>query len=228
MNPSVEGSRPSGERNRAVTRILIADDHDVVRAGLRSVLEQRAGWQIVAEAADGREAVDKAVATKPDVAVVDYSLPLMNGVDVTRQIRMRVPRLEVLMFTVHDSETLIAEALQAGARAFLLKSEAQNHLISAVQALAGHKPFFTGAFSERLLETFLAVQSNSSGPILSARERMVVKLIAEGHSNKAMSSILSLSVKTIETHRAAAMRKLNLTSTAALVRYAIRNNLVEP
>lgn len=228
MNPSVEGSRSSGERNRAVTRILIADDHDVVRAGLRSVLEQRAGWQIVAEAADGREAVDKAVATKPDVAVVDYSLPLMNGVDVTRQIRMRVPRLEVLMFTVHDSEALIAEALQAGARAFLLKSEAQNHLISAVQALAGHKPFFTGAFSERLLETFLAAQTNASGPMLSARERMVVKLIAEGHSNKAMSSILSLSVKTIESHRAAAMRKLNLTSTAALVRYAIRNNLVEP
>jgi DNA-binding NarL/FixJ family response regulator len=227
MTPSV-ASRPSGERDRTVTRILIADDHDVVRAGLRSVLQDRTDWQVVAEAADGREAVDKAVASKPDVAIVDYSLPLMNGVDVTRQIRLRVPRVEVLMFTVHDSETLIAEALQAGARAYLLKSEAQNHLIAAVAALAGHKPFFTGAMSERLLETFLAAQTHPNGPLLSARERMVVKLIAEGHSNKAMSSILSLSIKTIETHRAAAMRKLHVTSTAALVRYAIRNNLVEP
>ena len=220
----------AGRTGRAVTRILIADDHDVVRAGLRSVLESHAGWQIVAEAADGREAIEKAIATKPDVAVVDFSLPLVNGVDVTRQIRLRVPRVEVLVFTVHDSEALVAHALQAGARAFLLKSEAQDHLIAAVQALSMHKTYFTGALSERLLESFIAAQAGAGGggPSLTARERMVVKLIAEGHSNKAMSGILNVSVKTIETHRAAAMRKLNVTSTAGLVRYAIRNLLVEP
>jgi DNA-binding NarL/FixJ family response regulator len=209
-------------------RILIADDHEVVRAGLKSILESHSNWQVVAEAIDGKNAIDKTIETKPDVAIIDYSLPLMNGVDGTRQIRAREPKTEVLIFTMHDSDALISEALQAGARAFLLKSEAQRHLIAAVEALATHKPFFTGKLSEKLLDTFLAATGADAGPVLSPRERVVVQLIAEGNSNKEMSGILNLSIKTIETHRASAMRKLNITSTAALVRYAIRNKLVEP
>jgi DNA-binding NarL/FixJ family response regulator len=211
-----------------VTRILIADDHEVVRSGLRAILEAHAGWEVVAEARDGKEAIAKAAETKPDVAIVDYSLPMMNGAEVTRQIRSRVPTAEVLIFTMHDSDVLIGEVLEAGARAFLLKSDAKQYLIAAVESLASHKPFFTGRVSEQLLDTFLSTHHGKTDVSLSPRERVVVQLIAEGHSNKQMSEVLSLSVKTIETHRAAAMRKLNVTSTAAIVRYAIRNKLVEP
>jgi DNA-binding NarL/FixJ family response regulator len=211
-----------------VTRILIADDHEVVRSGLRSILEAHEGWAVVAEACDGREAIGKAVESKPDVAIIDYSLPLMNGVEVTRQIRARVPTAEILIFTMHDSNVLVGELLEAGARAYLLKSDAKRYLIAAVEALSDHKPFFTGRVSEQLLESFLANNVGDDHSSLSPRERGIVQLIAEGHSNKEMSEILNLSVKTIETHRAAAMRKLKLTSTAAIVRYAIRNKLVDP
>jgi len=211
-----------------MTRILIADDHEVVRSGLRSILEAHAGWQVVAEAIDGKQAVLKALETKPDVAILDYSIPLINGVEATRQIRKRNPQVEVLIFTMHDSEALVGEVLEAGARAYLLKSDATQYLISAIEALSVHKPFFSGQVSEKLLETYLLTQKGKLGAVLSPRERIVVQLIAEGHGNKQMSSILNLSIKTIESHRAAAMRKLNVTSTAGIVRYAIRNKLVEP
>jgi DNA-binding NarL/FixJ family response regulator len=209
------------------TRILIADDHEVVRSGLRSILEAHAGWEVVAEAIDGKEAVVKSLETKPDVAILDYSIPLINGVEATRQIRKRQPRTEVLVFTMHDSEALVREVLEAGARGYLLKSDARQHLIAAIQALAVHKPFFSGQVSEKLLETYLLTQKGAYPAVLSARERVVVQLIAEGHSNKEMGSILNISIKTIESHRAAAMRKLNVGSTAGLVRYAIRNKLIE-
>lgn len=211
-----------------MTRILIADDHEVVRSGLRSTLEAHSGWEVVAEAKDGKEAVSQAIQSKPDVAIIDYSLPVMNGVEATRQIRARIPRTEVLIFTMHDSDAVISGVLEAGARAYLLKSDASQYLIAAVQSLAAHRPFFTGKLSEKLLENFLSTQGHSVQPILSPRERLVVQLIAEGHTNKEMSGILNVSVKTIETQRAAAMHKLNLTSTAGLVRYAVRNKLVEP
>src|SRR5262245_14281481 len=152
----------------------------------------------------------------------------MNGIEATRQIRARLPNTEVIIFTVHDSDALVGEVLQAGARAYLPKSDAQHYLIAAVESLSAHKPFFTGKPSEKLPATFLDTQGKQPGPLLSSRERLVVQLIAEGHTNKDMSGILNLSVKTVETHRAAAMRKLNITSTAGLVRYAIRNKLVEP
>jgi DNA-binding NarL/FixJ family response regulator len=210
------------------TRILIADDHEVVRSGLKAILEARPGWQVVAEVGDGKEASARAIEVEPDVAIVDYSLPVMNGIEATRQIRARLPATEVLIFTMHDSETLVEEALHAGARAFLLKSEAQHYLVAAVESLSGHKAFFTGMLSEKMLDTFLAAQGHRNAPLLSPRERVVVQLIAEGNSNKDMSGILNLSIKTIETHRATAMRKLNISSTAGLVRYAIRNKLVEP
>jgi len=209
-----------------VTRILIADDHQVVRSGLRAILEAHAGWEVVAEAENGKEAVTKAVESRPDVAIIDYSLPLMNGVETTRQIRARVPEAEILIFTMHDRDALIGEVLGAGARAFLLKSEGNQYLTAAVEALADHKPFFTGRVSEQLLKSFL-VASQHKHDTLSPRERLIVQLIAEGHGNKEIAEILNLSPKTIETHRASAMRKLDIKSTAALVRYAIRNELIE-
>jgi DNA-binding NarL/FixJ family response regulator len=218
-------SNPAGVHT---TRILIADDHEVVRFGLKAILEARPGWQVVAETGDGKDAVAKAIEASPDVAIVDYSLPVMNGIETTRQIRARAPHTEVLIFTMHDSDALVDEALRAGARAFLLKSEAQHYLVAAVESLAGHKPFFTGKLSEKLLDTFLSTHGNRNAHVLSARERVVVQLIVEGNTNKDMSGILNVSIKTIETHRASAMRKLDVTSTAALVRYAIRNKLVEP
>jgi DNA-binding NarL/FixJ family response regulator len=140
-----------------VTRLLIADDHEVVRSGLRLILEAQEGWDVVAEASDGMEAVAMAVETKPDVAIIDYSLPRLNGLEATRQIRARVPTAEVLIFTMHDSDILRSEALEAGARAYLLKWDAKQHLVSAVESLALHKPFFTGKFSEQLVERLLVV-----------------------------------------------------------------------
>jgi len=142
-----------------MTRILIADDHEVVRSGLRLILEAHPGWEVVAEAADGKAAIVKALEFKPDVAILDYSIPLVNGVEATRQIRKRNPQIEVLIFTMHDSETLVGEVLDAGARAYLLKSDAKEHLISAIEALAVHKPFFSGQVSEKLLETYLTLDA---------------------------------------------------------------------
>jgi DNA-binding NarL/FixJ family response regulator len=213
-------------RQRAVTRIVIADDHGVVRWGLLSILEAQPNWNVVAEAADGKEAVRLAIETKPDVAILDYSLPLLNGVEATRCIRAESPRTEVLIFTMHDNETLIQELLKAGARGYLLKSDAQRHLIQAIESLALHKPFFTSKVSETLVESFVA-RPNKEASTLTNREREVVQLIAEGYSNKQTANLLDISLKTVETHRAAAMRKLALSSSAGLVRYAIRNRLVE-
>ena len=222
MAPIIEAAN----QGVVMTRILIADDHDVVRSGLRAILEEQAGWEVVAEAADGLQAVDKALATRPDVVILDYGLPVLNGVEATRQIRARVPGVEVLIFTMHDTEALVRDVLEAGARGFLLKSDAKRFLISAVETLAVHKPFFTGLVSETLLGTYLA-KGASTDSLISAREKSVVQLIAEGRTNKEIADLLSISLKTVETHRAAAMRKLNLTTTAGLIRYAIRNKFVE-
>jgi DNA-binding NarL/FixJ family response regulator len=210
-----------------MTRILIADDHDVVRSGLNAILSSQFGWEVVAEAEDGRKAVELVAETRPDVAILDYQLPFLNGVDATREIRMIRPQTEVLIFTMHESELLLREALEAGARGYLLKSDARKFLIAAVESLSQHKPFFTGRVSEALLNAFLS-QGHATDGVLTARERGVVQLIAEGHSNKEAAQILGLNLKTVESHRASAMRKVNVNSTATLVRYAIRNKLVEP
>ena len=206
-------------------RILIADDHETVRSGLRAVLEGRIGWEVVAEANDGNEAVAAVIEKRPDVAIVDYAMPSMTGVEVARRIRERQRVTEILIFTMHDSNVLALEAFQAGARAFLLKSEANKMLLAAVESLIVHKPFYAGVFSSEL-EGMLTGKRDPS-QILSPREKTIVKLVAEGHSNRAVSAILNLSIKTTETHRAAAMRKLNINSTAGLVRYAVRAKLVE-
>jgi DNA-binding NarL/FixJ family response regulator len=207
-----------------MTKILIADDHEVVRAGLRALLSEQPNWQVVAEAADGQAAVAQTLQTAPHVAIVDYSLPVLNGVEVTRQIRQRSPDTEVIIFTMHDNSDLIRDLLQAGALGYVLKSEAHRLLLTAVETVAQHKPFFTGTVSETLRQSFLT--KGNSGP-LSARERSVLQLIAVGQANKRAASILNLSVKTVESHRAAIHRKLNIHSTAGLVRYAIRNKMIE-
>jgi DNA-binding NarL/FixJ family response regulator len=208
-------------------RLLLADDHEVVRAGLRHILQARPDWEVVAEAADGKEAVRKAIETNPDVAIVDYSLPLMNGIEVTHQIRSRLEGTEVLIFTMHDTDIVIEQLLNAGACGYLLKSDANKSLIEAVESLANHEPFFTGKVAATLLSSFLALPKRSGMP-LSGRERSVVQLIAEGYTNKEVGDLLHISLKTVESHRAAVMRKLNLSSSAALVRYAIRNRIIEP
>ena len=202
-----------------MTTILIADDHAVVRSGLRALLSEQPNWQVVAEAADGKEAVAQVLKTAPDVAIIDYWLPLLNGVEVTRQIRQRSPGTEVIIFTMHDNNNVISDLLKAGALGYLLKSDAQRLLLTAVETVAQHKPFFTGMISETLLQCFLTKSNDSP---LSARERLVVQLISEGHTNKKIASILHISVKTVETHRAAAHRKLNLRSTADLGREPIK------
>jgi DNA-binding NarL/FixJ family response regulator len=209
-----------------MTRVLIGDGHDVVREGVRAILEAQANCEVVAEAADGKEAILKAIEMKPDIAVIDYSMPLINGIEATRQIRARLPNTEVLIFTMHDSELVIQELLQAGARGYVLKSDTKHDLIEAIKALASHKPFFSPEVSVTLLEAFLS-RPNRSASTLTDRERSVVKLIAEGHSNKVTAAILNISIKTVETHRATTMSKLKLATSASLVRYAIRNKLVE-
>ena len=166
-----------------MTRILIADDHEVVRAGLRRMLESQPNWEVVADVADGKNAISKAVETKPDIAVLDYSLPLVNGIEATRQIRTRLPKTEVLIFTMHDSETLIQDLLKAGARGYLLKTDANHHLISAIEAVASHKPFFTAKISEALLNAFLAGPTRQ-GSALTNRERGVV-LLQPDHAARA-------------------------------------------
>ena len=209
-----------------MARILIADDHDVVRTGVRRILEAKPRWEIVAETRDGKQAIAKAISEKVDVAILDYSLPLINGVEATRQIRARSPNTEVLIFTMHDTETILRDLLAAGARGYLLKSDANRFLIEAVEALTQHKPFFTAKVSDALLNVYL----NAPGEdrlSLTPRERGVVQLIAEGHTNKQIASILNISPKTVEAHRAAIMRKLDISSTAALVRYAVRHKIVE-
>jgi DNA-binding NarL/FixJ family response regulator len=209
-----------------MTRILIADDHDVVRSGVRTILEAQPGWEVIAEAENGKQGLEQALLTHPEVVVLDYSLPIMNGIEATRQIRARVPGAEVLIFTMHDTVSLVREVLEAGAKGFLLKSDARKFLIAAVESLAAHKPFFTGVVSEALLESFLG-KGAAPDSLLSAREKSVIQLIAEGQTNKQMADLLNIGIKTVETHRATAMRKLNLDTTAALIRYAVRNKIVE-
>jgi len=212
-------------------RILLADDHDVVRRGLRDQLSQHEGWVICGEASNGREAVKMALELTPDVVVLDLSMPELNGLEATRQIRRELPQTEVLIFTMHDTEHLIREVLAAGARGYVLKSDAGRHLTSAVEALSLHKPFFTAKVSQSLLDAFLQGNAGSDEKsvfrTLTDREREIVQMLAEGKSNKQIGVSLGISVKTVETHRATVMRKLEINSIVELVHYAIRNQLVE-
>lgn len=212
-----------------IRRILIADDHQAMREGVRSLLQDHAYCQIVAEASDGHEAMRLARETQPDIAILDYSLPLMNGLELTRAIKRELPRTEILIYTMHDREDLLVEVLRAGARGYVLKSDSGPHLIAAIEAMAMRKPYFSSEISETLLDHFVdSSRPAGSASSLTAREREIVQLIAEGRINKQIAHLLDISVKTVETHRATAMHKLKLRSTAELVRYAVRNNIVQP
>jgi len=213
-------------------RILIVDDHAVVRRGVRSLLESQPGWEVAGEATTGREAVDLARRLQPDVVVIDLSLPELNGLDATRQILKDSPRSEILVLTMHHSEEVARDVLQAGARGYVLKSDADQSLIAAVESLRQHKPFLTAAVTEFVLDDYLRRADTDEDAVphgaVTPRERQIIQLIAEGKSNKQAASTLGISVKTIEAHRANIMRKLRLRSVTDLVRYAIRNNMVEP
>ncbi len=213
-----------------IVRVLVADDHEAVRCGFHFIIKSMPAWEICGEAASGREAVELATALKPDIIVMDLAMPGLNGLDATRQIRKCCPQTEILAFTGADEERLIHEMFEAGARGYLLKTDTNETIQAALRALAQHKSYFTGVVGEILFAKFLHGKDKvSAGPEpgrLTQREREITQLLAEGHSNKEVAAKLGISTKTAETHRAVIMKKLNLDSLAALVRYAIRNNIV--
>jgi DNA-binding NarL/FixJ family response regulator len=209
-------------------RILIADDHEVFRRGLRSVLAEVAAWQVIAEAGDGVEAVQLATALAPDIVVIDLSMPRLNGLDAARQIRGSLPTTQVLIVTAHESEQVVREVLDAGALGYLLKSDAGALLVKAIESLLEGRPFFTSKVGNLVLEGYLRTRRDGvEVEPLSPRERHIVQLLAEGRSNKEVARALQISVKTVETHRSNIMRKMGFTSLADLVRYAVRNKIVE-
>lgn len=209
---------------RASTRILVADDHEVVRKGLCALLA-RPGWHVCGEAADGREALKKASELKPDIIVLDVAMPNLNGLEATRQILRVNPKAKVLVLTLHDTSHVIHEALSAGAAGFVLKSDAARDLVAAVEALGQNKTYFTPKVSTMVLDGFLKGTGISPSP-LTPREREIVQLLAEGKCTKEVAVALNISVKTAETHRSNIMRKLNVHSVQELVLYAIRNGII--
>jgi DNA-binding NarL/FixJ family response regulator len=213
-------------------RIIIVDDHAVVRRGVRALLESQPGWEVAGEAATGREAVELVARLRPDVVVMDLSLPELNGLEATRQIVKESPQTEVLVLTMHHSEQLARDMLQAGARGYVLKSDADQNLIRAVESLRDHKPFLTPTVTEFVLDGYMRrfdpADEGTARDAVTPRERQIIQLLAEGRSGKEVAASLRVSARTIETHRANIMRKLHLRSISDLVRYAVRNKIVEP
>ncbi len=214
-------------------RILVADDHDLMRRGIKTLLQTHAGWEICGEAQTGREAVLRTEELKPDIVVLDISMPDLNGIEAARRIRKASPETEVLILSLHFSDQLIREIVEAGVRGYIIKSDSDRDLIVAVETLAKHKPFFTPRATEVILSNF----NNTGGTRvevpetvqdrLTSREREIVQLLAEGKSSKEVANSLNISVKTAETHRANIMRKLQLHTVSELVRYAVRNQIIE-
>ena len=220
-------------------RILIADDHEVARQGIRALLEAHTGWEVCAEARDGREAVELASSTNPHLILLDIGMPNLNGLEAARQILASSPEMPILILTMHDSDQVVREVLRAGARGFLLKSDAGRDLVAAVEALQLHRTFFTTRVSKMVLDGFLdreisdgrtagtEKREDETAAVLTGREREVIQLLAEGKTSKEVAVALHLSVKTAETHRTNLMRKLGLHSVADLTRYAVRNGIVQ-
>jgi len=216
----------------ATIRLLVADDHEVIRRGVRSLLGTQPGWEVSGEAATGREAVEKAKQLKPDLVVLDITMPELDGLEATRQILEAVPKTKVLILTMHESEQVMSEVLKAGALGYVLKSDAADNLVPAVKALIHGKPFFTSSVSKMMLKGYLkhstrSTEDSSSEKQLSPRERLIVQLLVEGKKNKEIATALSISIRTAESHRANIMRKLGLHSIVELVRYAINNKMIE-
>jgi len=213
-------------------RILVADDHALMRRGMRAILESQPGWSVCGEAHTGREAVAKAGQLRPDIVILDICMPELNGIEATRQIRKVSPRSEVLILSVHHSDHLIRDLLDAGARGYLVKSDADSELVTAIESLARRKPFFTSYATEMLVNGFAGdgsspTQLDPTAERLTGREREIVQLLAEGKSSKEVASTLNISTKTAETHRANIMRKLDFHSVGEIVRYAVRNQIIE-
>jgi DNA-binding NarL/FixJ family response regulator len=209
-------------------RILIADDHEIVRRGVRDIIEAHPGWMVCAEADDGQRALDLALAEKPDIAVVDVSLPVLNGVALTRRLKRECPSIKVLLFTMHDDDETVSSGLAAGARGYLLKTDSEHQLEAAISALGANRPYFSSLVSELLLDAALNDRKRSRLESFTVRELEVAQLIAEGHSNKEIARLLDISVKTVESHRSAAMRKAGVRTAAEFVRFAIKHNLIQP
>lgn len=212
--------------------VLLADDHVLMRRGIRDLLEADPEIKVVGDAGDGREAAQLTHKLKPDVLIIDLTMPELNGLDAIRQIRKDSPEVELLVFSMHDSEDLIREVLAAGARGYVLKSDAALYLVEAVKSLGRRKPFFTPRISEAILNTLQTstagkAEKSSSGP-LSSREREILQLLAENKTNKEIAARLGISVRTVETHRRSVMQKLDASSIVELVHYAIRNGIVQP
>jgi len=218
-------------------RILIADDHELARNGIRALLESHAGWEVCGEAKDGRETVELAANLRPDIVLLDIGMPNLNGLEAARQILAIFPEVAILILTMHDSDNVVREVLRAGARGYLLKSDAGRDLVAAVEALQLQRTFFTTRVSQMVLDGYLDRQTRNAGAIrndddrtensLTSREREVIQLLAEGKTSKEVAVTLNLSVKTAETHRTNLMRKLGLHSVADLTRYAVRNGIVQ-
>jgi len=215
-------------------RIFLADDHEVVRLGLRTLLENGTGWKVVGEASNGRDAVERIKDLKPDIVVMDLTMPQLNGLEATRQILRDAPRTAVMILSVNESEDIVHEVLSAGARGFMLKSDAGKDLLIAVEGLHQGRPFFSARVADYVLQHYHRRGTAAGEPVaspsstLTAREREVLQLLVEGQSNKEVASSLGIGVKTAEAHRANLMKKLGVHSMSELVRYAIRNKIVEP
>jgi DNA-binding NarL/FixJ family response regulator len=212
---------------------LIADDHDLMRQGIRSLLESHPNIEVCAEAKDGFEAVERAVENRPDVVVLDVSMPRMNGLEAAREIRKRLPETQILIFTVHDTDEMVREILDAGAHGYILKSDASSQLAAAVEAVSQRNLYFSSGVSNIVIDSLTTPyewkdEENHSEIPLTPREIDIVSLLAQGKSNKEIATELFISVRTVETHRRTIHRKLELNSLAELVRYAIRHGLVRP
>ena len=211
-------------------RVTLGDDHTLMRQGLRRILEERPEWEVVAEAGDGRSAVKQALELKPDVVVLDISMPMLNGIEVTRQIVRRLPKCGVLILSMHTDEAYIIQALKAGARGYLLKDSAGSELIRAVESIAAGKSFFSPSVAKVMLDDYVHGGEGAAGSdrydSLSEREREILQLVAEGHSSKAIAEILSVSPSTVETHRTHILQKLDVHSTAELVLFAVRRGVI--
>jgi two-component system response regulator NreC len=211
-------------------QILLADDHTLVRQGLTKILEEQPDWTVVAQASDGREAVKQTLQLKPDVAILDIGMPLLNGIEATRQLTRRLPDLHVLILSMHAEEAYITQALEAGAQGYLLKDSADTELIRAVSAVAVGKSFFSPAVARVMLDDYVRHLAGKGivdrYQALSEREREIFQLIAEGHSNKEIADLLSVSPATVETHRAHILQKLDVHNTAELVLYAVRRGVI--
>jgi DNA-binding NarL/FixJ family response regulator len=213
-------------------RILLVDDHTIVRTGVKIVLERQPGWEVCGEAATGREGVAAVKNLKPDVVIQDVTLPELGGLEALRQIKKLSPSTEVIIFTAHEMEDLVLQVFDAGARSYLLKTDDSTHLLEAVRAAADHKPYFTPRISEIILTRYQHSGLDSERPLpgtsLSPREREALQVIAEGKTNKELAAKLGVSLRTAESHRAAIMHKLGLKTLGEIIRYAIRNGIVEP